>query len=108
MVLVSGKENEKLIRKRANLAEMTNISLPVPQLLLPKHVTNTIWSEKILKVWKTTATRAKGLENRRQRFGHQIISLVSVLRAKICMPGMMDTILNLSLNNGPRADKICK
>ncbi|MDF2591294.1 MAG: pyruvate, phosphate dikinase [Clostridia bacterium] len=92
--------------KGANLAEMTNIGLPVPQgFTITTEACNEyyekdrqLWSElkeqmaeKLAELEATTGKTFGGGENP---------LLVSVRSgAKFSMPGMMDTILNLGLND---------
>lgn len=92
--------------KGANLAEMTNIGLPVPQgFTITTEACNEyyekdrqLWQElkdqiqeKLAELEKTTGKTFGGGENP---------LLVSVRSgAKFSMPGMMDTILNLGLND---------
>ncbi|MGB7605437.1 MAG: pyruvate, phosphate dikinase [Lutisporaceae bacterium] len=92
--------------KGANLAEMTNIGLPVPQgFTISTEACNEyyekdrqLWQElkdqiqeKLAELEKTTGKTFGGGENP---------LLVSVRSgAKFSMPGMMDTILNLGLND---------
>ncbi|HHT62741.1 MAG: pyruvate, phosphate dikinase [Bacillota bacterium] len=92
--------------KGANLAEMTNIGLPVPPGL-------TITTEACNEYYLVGKKFPEGLEEQLQqglkdlenqigkRFGHQDNPLLVSVRsgAKISMPGMMDTILNLGLND---------
>jgi pyruvate,orthophosphate dikinase len=92
--------------KGANLAEMTNIGLPVPPGL-------TITTEACNEYYLVGKKFPEGLEEQLQqglkdlenqigkRFGHQDNPLLVSVRsgAKISMTGMMDTILNLGLND---------
>ena len=92
--------------KGANLAEMTNIGLPVPQGFtitteacnkyyenkesLPEEIVTEI-KKQILELEKITGKKFGDLANP---------LLVSVRSgARVSMPGMMDTILNLGLND---------
>ena len=101
-----GAMKDELGGKGAGLAEMTNAGLPVPPGFtistracrvyfdnrgkLPKQLEDEMW---------------EGLERLEKITGHQLGStenplLVSVRSgAKFSMPGMMDTILNLGLND---------
>ena len=92
--------------KGANLAEMTNIGLPVPPGL-------TITTEACNEYYLQNEKMPEGLEEElaeklkivEERIGKNLGDqnnplLVSVRSgAKISMPGMMDTILNLGLND---------
>ncbi|NLT95579.1 MAG: pyruvate, phosphate dikinase [Clostridia bacterium] len=101
------KEMKSLLGgKGANLAEMTNIGLPVPPGLtvtteacmdyfkadkeLPDGLEEEVW-EKLKDVEKKTG----------KKFGDKTNPLLVSVRsgAVISMPGMMDTILNLGLND---------
>lgn len=92
--------------KGANLAEMTNIGLPVPQGF-------TITTEACIKYYEDGETIAPEIveeiyeklaeleEESGKKFGGKINPLLVSVRsgARISMPGMMDTILNLGLND---------
>lgn len=92
--------------KGANLAEMTGIGLPVPPGF-------TITTEACLAylgngetfpegMWEETVEAMKELSKRMGRdFGDNSDPLLVSVRsgAKVSMPGMMDTILNLGLND---------
>ena len=105
------KEGNKDMRnllggKGANLAEMTNIGLPVPQgftitteactkyyedgKVINSEIENEIY-EYITKLEDITGKKFGDLEN------PLLVSVRSGARAS--MPGMMDTILNLGLND---------
>ena len=101
----SAKMRELLGGKGANLAEMTNIGLPVPQGFTisteactqyyedGKQINADIQAEimeNIVKMEKITGKKFGDLEN------PLLVSVRSGARAS--MPGMMDTILNLGLN----------
>lgn len=91
--------------KGANLAEMTNIGLPVPPgftittevcieyYKLGRTLPNELWVE-VEAALKQVETQAK------KRFGDPTNPLLVSVRsgAKFSMPGMMDTVLNLGLN----------
>jgi len=92
--------------KGANLAEMTNIGLPVPPgFTITTEACNMyyekneeIWPELIDEIFK----KLSELENKvGKRFGDKEKPLLVSVRsgAKFSMPGMMDTILNLGLND---------
>ncbi len=101
----NGKMRELLGGKGANLAEMTNLGLPVPQGFTitteactryyedGKRIGDDIQAEimeNIEKMEKITGKKFGDLEN------PLLVSVRSGARAS--MPGMMDTILNLGLN----------
>ncbi len=92
--------------KGANLAEMSNIGLPVPPgFTITTEACNeyyikgaTLWPELIEQINKSVF----GLEEKTgKQFGGSINPLLISVRsgAKFSMPGMMDTILNLGLND---------
>ncbi|MBU4361436.1 pyruvate, phosphate dikinase [bacterium] len=92
--------------KGAGLAEMTRISLPVPQGF-------TITTEVCVEYYKNEKKYPQGLEEQIEKnlkkleqvsnkaFGDFKNPLLVSIRsgAPISMPGMMDTVLNLGLNN---------
>ncbi|MCR2032338.1 pyruvate, phosphate dikinase [Anaerofustis stercorihominis] len=92
--------------KGANLAEMTNIGLPVPQGI-------TITTEACIDYYKTGCEIDKEIVDQiyqklaeleqitGKKFGGTDNPLLVSVRsgAKISMPGMLDTILNLGLND---------
>ena len=96
---------ELLGGKGANLAEMTNIGLPVPQGFTitteactqyyedGRQINDNIMAEIMQYVEKMEAITGK-------RFGDKYNPLLVSVRsgARASMPGMMDTILNLGLN----------
>lgn len=98
-------QKAKLGGKGANLAEMTNIGLPVPQGI-------TITTEACIKYFEENKQFPEGLEEQlwakfkvveeqtEKKFGDPANPLLVSVRsgAPISMPGMMDTILNLGLN----------
>ena len=101
----NGKMRELLGGKGANLAEMTNIGLPVPQGF-------TISTEACTKYYEDGKTINPEIQAEIMRYvdkleeitgkkfgDHENPLLVSVRSgARASMPGMMDTILNLGLN----------
>ncbi len=97
---------ELLGGKGANLAEMTNIGLPVPQgfTITTEACTQyyedgrTINDEIMNEIW---ANVAKMEEINGKKFGDLKNPLLVSVRsgARASMPGMMDTILNLGLND---------
>ncbi len=91
--------------KGANLAEMTNIGLPVPTgLTLTTEACNEFYAQgKQFPVGMEEELREKMLvveELAGKKFGDPKNPLLVSIRsgAKFSMPGMMDTILNLGLN----------
>ncbi len=96
--------------KGANLAEMTQIKLPVPPGF-------TITTEACTAFYETGNKFPDGLEKEVQRalkriekitggkFGHEKRPLLLSVRsgARASMPGMMDTVLNLGLNDATTA-----
>lgn len=92
--------------KGANLAEMTNIGLPVPPgLTITTEACNEYYLQNQQLPEGMEEELAKGLTVVEERMGKDLGDnenplLVSVRSgAKISMPGMMDTILNLGLND---------
>ncbi len=92
--------------KGANLAEMTNIGLPVPPgLTITTEACNEYYLQNEQMPEGLEAELAKNLKVVEERIGKNLGDkenplLVSVRSgAKISMPGMMDTILNLGLND---------
>ena len=92
--------------KGANLAEMMSLGLPVPNgftvstLACQKYYENnkTLPQEIIEEIYKTIENLEK--ETKKQ-FGNKNNPLLVSVRsgARVSMPGMMDTILNLGLND---------
>lgn len=103
-----GNKNMKqtLGGKGANLCEMTNIGLPVPQGFVisteacgdyyanNKKISEEIYNQIFSKLYELEKETGKN-------FGKNTNPLLVSVRsgAKISMPGMMDTVLNLGLNN---------
>ncbi len=101
----NGKMREILGGKGANLAEMTNLGLPVPQGFTisteactkyyedGKKINDDIKAEIMENIDKLEALTGK-------KFGDTVNPLLVSVRsgARASMPGMMDTILNLGLN----------
>ncbi|MBR0446316.1 MAG: pyruvate, phosphate dikinase, partial [Oscillospiraceae bacterium] len=101
----NGSMRELLGGKGANLAEMTNIGLPVPQGFTisteactqyyedGRKINDDIQAEIMEYVTKLEAITGK-------KFGDKENPLLVSVRsgARASMPGMMDTILNLGLN----------
>jgi pyruvate,orthophosphate dikinase len=100
-----GKMKDVLGGKGAGLAEMTNAGLPVP----PGFTIQTEACREFMKTGKTSAEvdrqmheALKSLETLQgQKLGGNDNPLLVSVRsgAKFSMPGMMDTILNLGLND---------
>ena len=101
----NGSMRELLGGKGANLAEMTNLGMPVPQGF-------TISTEACTRYYEDGKTINKQIEDEiykylekmekitGKKFGDQKNPLLVSVRsgARASMPGMMDTILNLGLN----------
>jgi pyruvate,orthophosphate dikinase len=92
--------------KGAGLAEMTNIGLPVPPgFTITTEACNAYYdSGKTFppKMWDQTVDAMKALSAKMGRdFGNNADPLLVSVRsgAKFSMPGMMDTVLNLGLND---------
>ena len=92
--------------KGANLAEMAVIGLPVPPGFTVSTVVCNLFDESInkisLQVEEEILRNLKRLEDvTQQSFGSEENPLLVSVRsgAKISMPGMMDTVLNLGLND---------
>ncbi len=102
----SASQKDLLGGKGANLCEMTNIGLPVPPGLT---VTTEACTEFYVQGEKLTdeiinqiKSALKTLEEQTgKKFGDVVNPLLVSVRsgAKFSMPGMMDTILNLGLND---------
>ncbi|NIO22429.1 MAG: pyruvate, phosphate dikinase [Candidatus Aenigmarchaeota archaeon] len=101
-----GKESRKLLGgKGANLGEMTRIGLPVP----PGFTISTRVCMDFIKtkrypryLEKQVESNLKKLERKMKRkFGDEKRPLLISVRsgAPVSMPGMMDTVLNLGLND---------
>ncbi len=92
--------------KGANLAEMTNLGIPVPagftistdacRLFYESNLSLPRWFEKHMKEMMDKVEKEMGA-----KFGDPANPLLVSVRsgAKFSMPGMMDTILNLGLND---------
>src|SRR6478672_5109290 len=101
----NGKMKDDLGGKGAGLAEMTNAGLPVP----PGFTIQTTACREYMKTGKvsellerqTAAALARLEELQSQKLGAGENPLLVSVRsgAKFSMPGMMDTILNLGLND---------
>src|SRR5262249_9429994 len=101
----NGKMKDELGAKGAGLAEMTNAGLPVP----PGFTIQTLACREYMKTGKvaeaierqTSAALGRLQELQGQKLGAGDNPLLVSVRsgAKFSMPGMMDTILNLGLND---------
>jgi len=101
-----GKDKEKFGGKGANLAEMVSLGLPIPPgFTITTHACREYYSlgEKMPDV---LLDQVKNLLNKLEEktgkvFGGDANPLLVSVRsgAKLSMPGMMDTILNLGLND---------
>jgi len=101
----NGKMKELLGGKGANLAEMTNLGLPVPQGF-------TVTTEACTKYYDDGEVISEAIQNEimqyidklegiaKKKFGDAENPLLVSVRSgsRASMPGMMDTILNLGLN----------
>ncbi|MBE5797478.1 MAG: pyruvate, phosphate dikinase, partial [Clostridiales bacterium] len=101
----NGSMRELLGGKGANLAEMTNIGLPVPQGFTISTEACTQYYEDGRQInadieAEIMANVAKLEEITGKKFGDKENPLLVSVRsgARASMPGMMDTILNLGLN----------
>ena len=101
----NGKMRELLGGKGANLAEMTNLGLPVPQgfTISTEACTQYYEDGKVINdaiVDEITENIAKMEAITGKKFGDKENPLLVSVRsgARASMPGMMDTILNLGLN----------
>ncbi len=92
--------------KGANLAEMTNLGIPVPPgftistKLCVNYITTRRFPESLKPEIRAAIAKLESLTGR--TFGGSEHPLLVSVRsgAKFSMPGMMDTILNLGLNEG--------
>ncbi|MCD8163625.1 MAG: pyruvate, phosphate dikinase [Synergistaceae bacterium] len=91
--------------KGANLAQMWKIGLPVPPgFIITTEACHKYWEEKdfITSIWSDVeAAVARVEELAGKKFGSSQNPLLVSVRsgAPVSMPGMMDTILNLGLND---------
>ena len=102
----SKEQNDLLGGKGANLAEMTKMKLPVPTGFT---ITTTACLDYLKKQEKVSnelneeiRQHIRGMEQRtKKRLGDGVDPLLVSVRSgsKFSMPGMMDTILNLGLND---------
>ncbi|HKD82713.1 MAG TPA: pyruvate, phosphate dikinase [Candidatus Angelobacter sp.] len=101
----NGKMKDELGGKGAGLAEMTNAGLPVPPgftiqtAACREYMKTSKVSDLLEKQTSAALVRLEELQNQKLGAGENPL-LVSVRSgAKFSMPGMMDTILNLGLND---------
>ena len=91
--------------KGANLGEMGRLGLPVPPgFTITTEVCDLFYKNKkrlTFKIIKNIETELKSIEKKKKKFGDLKNPLLVSVRsgARISMPGMMDTILNLGLND---------
>jgi pyruvate,orthophosphate dikinase len=103
----NGKMKELLGGKGANLAEMNHIGIPVPPgFTITTEVCAEYYKEgydKVVELLRPEVEKAmKGIEELTGRkFGDKTMPLLVSVRsgARASMPGMMDTILNLGMND---------
>ena len=97
---------ELLGGKGANLAEMTNLGLPIPQgftisteACTDYYNNGEVIREEIIEEILNAITKLESIEGK--KFGDETTPLLVSVRsgARASMPGMMDTILNLGLND---------
>ena len=102
----NSKMRELLGGKGANLAEMTNLGLPIPQGFTVSTEACTRYYEDGEKISKEIEdqifehlTKLEGITEK--KLGDEENPLLVSVRsgARASMPGMMDTILNLGLND---------
>src|SRR6202163_3770106 len=101
----NGKMKDVLGGKGAGLAEMTNAGLPVPPGFTiqteacREYMRNNTVSQEVDRQMQEALARLESLQGQKLGRGENPL-LVSVRSgAKFSMPGMMDTILNLGLND---------
>jgi pyruvate,orthophosphate dikinase len=103
---VGDKDNKDLLGgKGANLANMTQLGLPVPPgFTITTRACNAYSASGAFPegLWEQVASAIQRLEDKSaKRFGTSDSPLLVSVRsgAKFSMPGMMDTILNLGMND---------
>src|SRR5258708_6888446 len=101
----NGKMKDVLGGKGAGLAEMTNAGLPVPPGFTiqtgacREYMRDNVVSKEVDRQMEESLAALEGLQGQKLGKGENPL-LVSVRSgAKFSMPGMMDTILNLGLND---------
>ncbi len=107
MLMATGKRSALCLAvKGANLAEMTRIGVPVPPALLSPR-------KRAMRIWPPGTNSRRGCGTRHwlalkaveeqtgKKFGDPANPLLFSCRsgAKFSMPGMMDTVLNIGLND---------
>ena len=106
---------ELLGGKGANLAEMVNIGLPVPagftittEVCTEYYKNNKKYPKELDKEVKTALAKVE--KEMGAKFGDKVNPLLVSVRsgARASMPGMMETILNVGLNNETREALIAK
>ena len=102
----NANQRELLGGKGANLAEMTNIGLPVPQGFTITTEACVDYYEKGEKISDEIKSQIESAFNKLEKETGKVLGsstnplFVSVRSgARVSMPGMMDTILNLGLND---------
>ncbi|MDC0145418.1 pyruvate, phosphate dikinase [bacterium] len=103
--ITEGNANQQdvLGSKGANLAEMANLNIPVPPgFTISTHVCNMVLKEKKInkKIVSSTNKALAMIEKKiNKKFGDATNPLLLSVRsgAKISMPGMMETVLNIGL-----------
>ncbi|MDA3732433.1 pyruvate, phosphate dikinase [Niameybacter massiliensis] len=102
----NGQNKNLLGGKGANLAEMTQLGLPIPQgftvtteACTEYYNNNQSLSEEIQDQIKVALTELEEISGK--KFGDNTNPLLVSVRsgARVSMPGMMDTVLNLGLND---------
>ena len=102
----SGKDKNLLGGKGANLAEMSSLGLPVPpgftistDVCTHYYAHEHNYPETLKSQVKTALQRIETHTGR--KFGDEKVPLLVSVRsgARVSMPGMMDTVLNLGLND---------
>ena len=105
----NAQQNDLLGGKGANLAEMTHLGFPVPRgFTISTEACNAYLSGNAFPDGLEAQVDAAitELESKtKKKFGDQINPLLVSVRsgAKISMPGMMDTVLNLGMNDAAEA-----
>jgi pyruvate, orthophosphate dikinase len=102
-----GRSDQKALLggKGANLCEMTRLGLPVPPgFIISTKACNAYFEAKGLPkgLWPQVLRALEQLQNQSGRgLGHPVAPLLVSCRsgAKFSMPGMMDTVLNIGLND---------
>ena len=102
----SASQKNLLGGKGANLAEMTNIALPVPAGFTLSTEVCTYYNENNLSYPKTLEAEVEDAMRKTEKvmgakFGDPKNPLLVSARsgARVSMPGMMDTVLNIGLND---------